>query len=85
MKDTDASVGLVEMLESLTRLEREVYELILRVGDLMAKDVPLKKAGVIPSLVRKGLVEVYKRPVSSISRKTHKYLRAKDREEKTEP
>jgi hypothetical protein len=73
------------MYESLTRLEREVYELILRVGDLMAKDVPLKKAGVIPSLVRKGLVEVYKRPVSSMSRKTHKYLRAKDREEKAEP
>jgi hypothetical protein len=59
------------MYEDLTPLEREIYELILRVGDLMAKDVPLKKAGVIPSLVRKGLVEVYKRPVSLMSRKTH--------------
>jgi len=73
------------MYESLTPLEREIYELILRVGDLMAKDVPLKKAGAIPSLVRKGLVEVYKRPVSSMSKKTHKYIRAKAQEEKAEP
>lgn len=69
----------------MTPLEREIYELILRVGDLMAKDVPLKKAGVIPSLVRKGLVEVYKRPVSSMSKKTHKYIRVKAQEEKAEP
>jgi hypothetical protein len=70
----------VKLLEGLTEVEREVYELILRAGDLMAKDVPFKLAGVIPRLVRKELVEVYKRPASSSSRKKQKFLRAKRRE-----
>lgn len=65
------------MLGALTDLEREVYELIRQVGELMAKDIPSKKAGAIPSLIRKGLVEVYKRPVSPMSRKRHKFLRVK--------
>jgi hypothetical protein len=65
------------LLRALTDLEREVYEFIRQVGEVMAKDVPSKKAGAVPSLVRKGLVEVYKRPVSPMSRKTHKFLRAK--------
>lgn len=68
------------MLEGLTEVEREVYELILRAGDLMAKDVPFKLSGVIPHLVRKELVEVYKRPASSSSRKKQKFLRVKRRE-----
>lgn len=65
------------MLRALTDLEREVYEFIKQIGEVMAKDIPLKKAGAVPSLVRKGFVEVYRRPVSQISRKTHKFLRAK--------
>jgi len=65
------------LLRALTDLEREVYEFIRQVGEVMAKDIPFKKAGAVPSLVRKGLVEVYKRPVSPMSRKTHKFLRAK--------
>lgn len=65
------------MLESLTELEREVYELIKRAGELMTKDVPIKKAGVIPSLVHKGMVEVYKRSVSFMGGKKHKFLRVK--------
>jgi len=40
------------LLRALTDLEREVYEFIKQVGEVMAKDVPL-------------------------SRKTHKFLRAK--------
>lgn len=67
------------MQEDLTEVEREVYALIQRAGDLMAKDVPLKLAGAVPSLVRKGLVEVYK-PASSSGRKKQKFLRAKKRE-----
>ena len=62
------------MAEYLSRVEREIYELILRSGELMAKDVPFKKAGVVPSLVRKGLVEVYKKPVSAMSGKKCKFL-----------
>ena len=63
------------MLERLTRAEKEVYELISRAGELMTKDIPFKKAGVIPSLIRKGLVEVHRRPVSTLSGKKHKFLR----------
>ena len=68
------------MQEDLTEVEREVYALIQRAGDLMAKDVPFKMAGAVPSLVRKGLVEVYKRPASLSSQKKQKFLRAKKRE-----
>jgi hypothetical protein len=44
----------------------------------MAKDLPLKMAGVVPSLVRRGLVEVYKRPVEPGCRKKQKFLRCKE-------
>ena len=69
------------MLESLTLVEKEVYELVLRAGELMAKDIPLKKAGVVPSLVRKGLLEVYKKHASPTSPKKLKYLRLKKTDE----
>ena len=68
------------MLESLSKVERAVYELILNAGDLMAKDVPLKMAGVIPSLVKKGLVEAYRKPATPDSRKKQTFLKAKKRE-----
>ena len=66
------------MIERLFRIERDVYQLILQAGELMAKDVPLKKAGVIPGLIRKGLVEVYSKCVSPSSEKKHKYFRVRD-------
>ncbi len=68
------------MLESLSQVERAVYELILRAGDLMAKDIPFKMAGVIPSLKRKGLIEAYKKPATPGSRKKQTFLKAKKRE-----
>ena len=68
------------MLESLSQIERAVYELILRAGDLTAKDVPVKMAGVIPSLVKKGLVEAYRMPATPGSRKKQTFLKAKKRE-----
>ncbi len=76
-----------DMLKSLSDVEREVYELIMRAGELMTKDIPIKKAGVIPSLVRKGLVEVFKRPVSVMRVKKHKFLRVRSepREKTDEP
>lgn len=70
------------MLESLTELEREIYELIMRAGELMTKDIPVKKAGVIPSLVRRGIVEVYKRQVSAMRGKKHKFLRVRTEPQK---
>ena len=68
------------MLESLSQVERAVYELILRAGDLMAKDVPNKLAGAIPSLIKKGLVEAYSRHATPGSRKKQTFLKAKKRE-----
>jgi len=65
------------VLESLSQVERTVYELILRAGDLMAKDIPHKMTGVIPSLKRKGLVESYKRPATPGSKKKQTFLKAK--------
>jgi len=74
-------MSLKDMLDSLTRVEREVYELVLRAEELMAKDIPHKKAGVVPSLVRKGLLEVYKKHASPFSPKKLKYLRLKKTDE----
>ena len=68
------------MLESLSQVERAVYELILRAGDLMAKDIPFKMAGVIPSLKRKGLVEAYRKSPTPGSKKKQTFLKAKERE-----
>ena len=68
------------MFESLSQMERTVYELILRAGDLMAKDVPFKMAGVIPSLMKKGLVEASRRHATPGSRKKQTFLKAKKRE-----
>ena len=46
----------------------------------MAKDVPSKMTGVIPSLKRKGLIEAYKRPATPGSKKKQTFLKAKKRE-----
>ena len=68
------------MIESLSKIERAVYDLILRAGDLMAKDVLSKMTRVIPSLKRKGLVEAYKRPATPGSRKKQTFLKVTKRE-----
>jgi len=63
-------------LDSLSQVERAVYELIQGAGELMAKDVPPRMAGAVPSLIRKGLIEKYKRASSPTGRKKQTYLRA---------
>ncbi|MGD2142805.1 MAG: hypothetical protein PVH79_04940 [Candidatus Bathyarchaeota archaeon] len=68
------------MVEDLSAIERAVFELISRAGEIMAKDVPPKMAGAIPSLKHKGLVEVLRRPASLVSRKKQTYLRVKEPE-----
>lgn len=71
------------LLLTLTDVEKEVYEIIMRAGELMTKDIPFKKAGAIPSLVKKGLVEVYKKPSTPGGKKKCKYLRCRRRNEET--
>ncbi len=63
------------MLESLSKVEREVYDLILRTGEVMVGDIPSKKAGAIPSLVNKGLVEIEKRKINHQTTKKSKFVR----------
>ena len=58
----------------LTPAERRVYELVCQ-GDVMCKQVSHLDSGAIPSLIRKGLVEVYSRQVSTIRDKRLKFLR----------
>ena len=68
------------MDESLSQVERAVYELIQGAGELMAKDVPPKMAGAVPSLIRRGFVEKYKRASSPTGKKKQTYLRATNAE-----
>ena len=68
------------MLESLSKVEREVYELVLRTGEVMAKDIPFKIAGAIPSLVNKGLVKIQKRQVHLQTSKKCKFICLPDEE-----
>jgi len=64
--------------EGLTKLEREVYELIKNSGEIMTTSIPPKLRGAIPNLINKGLVEVYKRHTSPWSSKKRKFLRVKE-------
>ena len=68
------------MLESLSKVEREVYDLILRTGEVMVGDIPSKKAGAIPSLVNKGLVEIEKRKINYQTTKKSKFVRIRGTE-----
>lgn len=65
--------SLIDELD-LSPAERRVYELVCQ-GDVMCKEVARRDSGAIPSLVNKGLVEIYKRQVSPFRDKRHKYLR----------
>jgi len=66
--------------EDLTPLERRVYELIKKSGDILTTNVPPEMRGAVPRLVDKGLVEVYKRPTSPWSPKKRKFLRSRMQE-----
>ena len=66
------------MSNDLTPLEREVYELIKKSGEILTTNVPSKMRGIIPNLVNKGLIEVYKRHTSQWSPKKRKFLRVRE-------
>jgi hypothetical protein len=58
----------------LTPTEKRVYELVCQ-GDVMCKQIPPSISGAVPGLVRKGLVEIYVKDVSSVRSKKMKFLR----------
>ena len=58
-------------LKNLSEIEKETYDFIKDVGEILTKNLPNRRMpGVIPSLKNKGLVEVYKKYTSSFRRKT---------------
>ena len=69
------------MSVELTSIEKEVYELIRRAGEIMTHQIPPKKAGAIPNLVNKGLVEVFKKRLSPFRNKKIKYAKIIEKSE----
>ena len=60
----------------LTPAEQKLYEKVSQ-GDIMCKQLSPWESGAVPSLVQKGLVEIYKKNVSSSKVRMLKYLRIK--------
>jgi len=70
------------MHDELGPVEREVYDFIKRSGEVIAKHIPQDKAGVVPNLVNKGLLEVVKRSLSPWSTKKIKFVKVVDNKKK---
>ena len=60
----------------LSSAERRVYDRVCQ-GDIMCKDLTPWESGAIPSLIQKGLVEIYKINASTSRVKMIKFLRVK--------
>ena len=58
----------------LTPAEQLVFDRVCQ-GDVMCRELTPWESGAIPSLVQKGLVEIYKQNVSSSRVKMVKYIR----------
>jgi len=63
------------MSEELSNVEKEVYELLKRSGEMITTQIPSEKAGAIPNLANKGLVEVIKKSLSPWKNKKTKIVR----------
>lgn len=70
------------MSMELSPIEQEVYDYIKRSGEIITTQIPRKKAGAIPNLVKKGLVEVFKRSLSPWNPKKIKFVRIIDEKTK---
>ena len=58
----------------LTPAEQLVFDRVCQ-GDVMCRELTPWESGAIPSLVQKGLVEIYKQNLSSSRVKMVKYIR----------
>jgi hypothetical protein len=58
----------------LSTAEQRVYDLVCQ-SDVMCKQLSPNESGAVPSLVQKGLIEIYKKDVSPYRVKIIKYLR----------
>ncbi|MCB2171324.1 hypothetical protein KQH65_01155 [archaeon] len=62
--------------KKLSSAEQKVYDRVCH-GDIMCKDLTPWESGAVPSLVRKGLVEIYKMNVSTSRVRMLKFMRLK--------
>ena len=60
----------------LSSAEQKVYDRVCQ-GDIMCKDLTPWESGAVPSLVQKGLVEIYKLNVSTSRVRMLKFMRLK--------
>jgi len=60
------------------KTQQDLISLLHKLGEIPTKSVPKYLAGIIPSLARKGLVEVFKKRTSFLSTKKVKVIRATD-------
>ena len=60
----------------LSPSEQKVYDRVCQ-GDIMCKDLTPWESGAVPSLIQKGLVEIYKQNVSTSRVRMLKFLRLK--------
>ena len=62
-------------LKNMSPSERQLYEYIKRVEEIMVSNIPSRMMGALPHLIRKGLVEVYKKQTVPWSPKKKKFVR----------
>jgi len=74
----DIPPGEIAMSKDLTPFEREILEFIRKYGEVLTTDIPGRMGGAIPSLINKGLVEIYKKRTSPWRPKKRKFLRIKE-------
>jgi len=68
----------VSILENLSTIERETYDIIKGSGEIQTRNLPDKRMiGAVASLKDKKLVEIYKRYTSIYRRRKKKFVRAK--------
>ncbi|RJS85054.1 hypothetical protein CW702_01605 [Candidatus Bathyarchaeota archaeon] len=61
----------------LSKIEKEAYIYIKKLGEVMTMNLPYRLRGAIPNLKNKGLVEVYKKYTSPWSSRKIKFVRVK--------
>ena len=60
----------------LSPAEQRVYDMVYQ-SEVMCRQLTPQESGVVPSLVQKGLIEVYKKNVSLYRVRKIKFLRKK--------
>jgi hypothetical protein len=65
---------VIYLSDKLSPAEQKVFDRVCQ-GDVMCKELTPWESGAVPSLIQKGIVEVYKRNVSTSKVRMIKFLR----------